>query len=300
MAFWLIGVLLPVSIGAYLTFYKLLIPQEMVQIPLQFTDMPHPEHGVIKQTHMDLVKFIPKLCKQEHVNYLIRMNLEIHCNRNRNDDIFPIIDTMTIVDTPFNASKQFLLNCDTRYIYNGNNMWVPYNLRYWIPPIFINIDKNVNIKSDLMMMSSGDLNTGLHHLVKLEVLKDVIINHDNSFLEFIIQWDGFRYYITKYYYRSLIVGVTGFYVLAIVQIALFNMMFMVAETSEDSVKTEDEGDKDDKGDKDDLDDSTNSSSGSDIGSNHPGDLNQSSDFQLHIEQHQLRPRIKQEPADTEI
>lgn len=203
----------------------------MVRVPLEFTQAVDDKYGVIRQAYMDLSYLKPELCKQEHLTYDVRLSLEIHCNRNRHDDIYPIFDRILFLNTLYGASKQFLLNCDARYIYNGNNKVVPYNLRYWMPPALIDINKSVNINSYVMTFHEDQLKEALQHLVQIDILKNVIINHDNSFLEFVVQWDGFRYYLTKYYYRCLVVGVLLFYFVALFQIWLFNMVFLISRTN---------------------------------------------------------------------
>lgn len=201
----------------------------MIRIPLLFVDLVDTNsNSVSRQSVNDFRHLIHDFGQQKDVDYLVNLNLEFHCNRNRNDDVFPILNTFSIANTDVNVTKQMLLNCDTRNIYNSNNMIIPYNLRYWVPPKLIDIERKVNIESNMVVLNSDQLVKMLRGLVTVEVLQGVIINHENSYLEFIIQWDGFRYYITKYYWRSLCVGVFMFYMAALSQVLFYNMVLLVS------------------------------------------------------------------------
>lgn len=220
VGFYLFGILLPLSVITYLTFYKTLIPEPIISIPLQF-------HNQVSQVDLN-----PYKSQFMNLDYLVTLNIEILCNRNRNDDVFPIMADIEV--GAIQQSKQFILNCDARYIYHANNLFIPYNLRFWTFPSLSNIDKNVNIRSELVHVEGKQLLQQLHTVndtITLTIGRDIIIDHDNTFLEFHVQYQGFRYYITKYYYRSMVVGVLIFWAFCLITSLLTALVIIYGENS---------------------------------------------------------------------
>lgn len=208
------GVLLPISIIAYLNFYKVLIPKPITRIPLKFDPFSSKEVGMKSLFYLNNIHEVLK--EDPAIKYEISLSLNIVCNRKNYDDIYNINSAFVIGDKSV-SNNSFLLNCDTRYIYNENNWFVPYRLRFWVPPLLTNIDKLINIKSPLtiitgelllQLISEGD-NTR-NALVHLD--KRLIVDNSNSFLELAIQWDGMRYYMLNYYFTSLFIGVLIFWI----------------------------------------------------------------------------------------
>lgn len=228
------GVLLPISIIAYLNFYKILIPQQTTRIPLSF-DV---EHGKGMESQLQ-VKNIRELFKDDlEMKYEISLNLNIVCNKKNYDDIFNINSALTI-ENLFVANSSFLLNCDTRFIYNSNNWFIPYRLRFWVPPIFTNIDKLINIKSPLIIMSGRQLSNLFDgsKLTKTSTVfldKQLIVDNNNSFLDLKIQWDGMRYYMLNYYFTSLVIGVIIFWIPSSFACLLTSMIILINSNSDQS------------------------------------------------------------------
>lgn len=208
------GILLPISIVAYLNFYKVLIPKPITRIPLRFDPFSSNEVGMKSSLHLNNMYELLK--EDPTIKYEIGLNLNVVCNRKNYDDIYNINSAFSIEDKIV-SNNSFLLNCDTRFIYNENNRFIPYRLRFWVPPILTNIDKLINIKSPLSVVTgkqllelmSEDERTS-NALLRLD--KRLVIDNNNSFLEMKIQWDGMRYYMLNYYFTSLFIGVLIFWI----------------------------------------------------------------------------------------
>lgn len=208
------GVLLPISIVAYLNFFKVLIPKPITRIPLRFDPSSYMEVGMRSSLHLNNIHELLK--EDPAIKYEIGLNLNIVCNRKNYDDIYNINSAFSIEDKLV-SNNSFLLNCDTRFIYNENNWFIPYRLRFWVPPILTNIDKLINIKSPLTIVTGKQLLELISEdertseaLLRLD--KRLIIDNNNSFLEMTIQWDGMRYYMLNYYFTSLFIGVLIFWI----------------------------------------------------------------------------------------
>lgn len=209
---WAFG-LLPISTVTYLAFYRTLIPNEVIKVPLEFQyhDTALSHEGFEHVTMIDFSKLIPIVSKEPSFNYLVNLNIEVYCNKNRIDDIFPIAHELTIGNSSVTLRSQFVLNCDSRFLYHNKNGIIPYNLRFWTPPIITDIAKSVEINSPYTVINAKDLVTAItsdnSHQGKLKWDQDLVVNFQTSFLEFKIMWHGFRFYLTYYYKASLVVGV---------------------------------------------------------------------------------------------
>lgn len=208
------GILLPVSIVAYLNFYKVLIPKPITRIPLRFDPFSYKEVGMKSSLHFNNIHEVLK--EDPAIKYEIGLNLNVVCNRKNYDDIYNINSALSIEDKLV-SNNSFLLNCDTRFIYNENNWFIPYRLRFWVPPILTNIDKLINIKSPLTIVTGKQLLELISEnertseaLLRLD--KRLVVDNNNSFLEMTIQWDGMRYYMLNYYFTSFIIGVLIFWI----------------------------------------------------------------------------------------
>ncbi|CAH6721003.1 hypothetical protein CLIB1444_05S01442 [[Candida] jaroonii] len=191
----------PFSVISYVTFYNTLIPNPVIKIPLHFQGVK--DHVLHASVDLEYYKsqFYPTL------NYDVIVNMEILCNRNRNDDIYPLFTNVQLSGQVHDS--QFILNCDARYLYHENNWFIPYNLRFWTPPFLTNINKNTNLKVKATSVSTKDLD--FKQDVMVTISKDIIINNYETFLEFHVNYQGFRFYITQYYYLSMIIGVSIFW-----------------------------------------------------------------------------------------
>lgn len=212
--FWLIGVLVPISMLAYLTFQDHSLPLEVVTVPLQFDSW-----GQITATpDLKYLKFQPEL------KYQVSLKLQVFCNRNRNDDIFRIPTTLTL--GPITKTSHFILNCDARYLYQQNNRLVPYNLRFWVSPIFSNLNKNVRIDVPFLQADGRELTRLLRGTSSVSITGSPPVDDQNSYLEFLVQWDGYRYYLQKYPIVLFLYGVSVFWSFA-ATVSMFVAMVVV-------------------------------------------------------------------------
>lgn len=196
--FWTVGVLGGIAIIAYLAFHRVLIPFDSIKIPLNNT-----------LSITSLGDYIPEFQKQPELNYEVSLKIRIHCNRNRNDDIFPIGSTLALDE--LKMTNQFILNCDSRYIFHQNNKFIPYNLRFWTSPILTDINKSVDLEVVYFRITGSKILKSNKQL-SLELNKNnLIIDYDDTYFEFAIQWLGFRYYIVKYPIISFLYGVSVFW-----------------------------------------------------------------------------------------
>lgn len=218
---------IPLAIISYVTFYNTLIPNPVLRIPLHFQG--EKDHALHASVDLGMYK------SQFHstLNYDVIINMEILCNRNRNDDIYPLFSNVEISGQSWD--NQFILNCDARYLYHENNWFIPYNLRFWTPPVLTNINKNTNIKVKATSISTKDLD---FKDVNVNISKDIIIDNHQTFLEFHVNYQGFRFYITQYYYLSLIIGVSMFWSFGVSVSAFACLYFFSNQMIENSIKVE--------------------------------------------------------------
>ncbi|EGV62771.1 hypothetical protein CANTEDRAFT_115544 [Yamadazyma tenuis ATCC 10573] len=210
IGFWLFMVLGPISVMAYLTFHRILIPIGSYSIPLQFFNTGNFFASSIANVTLD--HWIPELNKHPGLAYSVSLKLELFCNRNRADDLFRFPSTFRIDGTDVIKTSNFIMNCDSRSIYRHNNIVVPYNLRFWVSPVLSNLNKNVNVEFEYLKMTGMELVKHLkEHVVHVSIEGHVIVNDDNTFLELTVQRDGFRYYLQKYPIQSFVYGVLIFW-----------------------------------------------------------------------------------------
>lgn len=199
---------------AYLAFHRALIPFDSVIIPFNNT-----------LTFTGLQNYVADFKKQPELTYLVTLKIQILCNRNRNDDIFPIGSTLSL--DSLKMSKTFILNCDSRYIFHQNNKFIPYNLRFWTSPVLTDIDKRVDLEVPYFTVTGSDILKSSKQL-ELELYNhNLIIDYNNTYFDFDIQWLGFRYYIVKYPTLSFLYGVSVFWSV-IVSVNIFTAMAYIA------------------------------------------------------------------------
>lgn len=205
-------VLLPLSVVTYLNFYKTLIPTERIQIPTKLTT--NGDLANSKAFVLDASEVLPFIRRNQDLQYLMRLNLNAICKLEKlyqeMEYIFRISDSSDFHD-------EFLVNCDSRYIYAEKNMFVPYNLRYWVPPILVDIFKLVKTDWPLIYSSGKDLYGLLQNQQPIFTFKDssaLFIDYRRSTIDLVVEWEGIRYYLVNFYITSLIIGAGGFWLLS--------------------------------------------------------------------------------------
>lgn len=204
-------VLLPSSVVTYLNFYKTMIPTERVSAPARFLSLPD-QRG--KESHLNLDHVMPFLRQHSDLDFAVNLNLKAIC---RLEKLFQVLSYLFTIDPQHLYSGEFLVNCDSRYIYVAKNRWIPYNLRYWTPPVLVDILKLVLVEEPLLTMRGNELMLLLEKQTKAPVFvfddtSAVLIDSKQSTLDFVIQWDGLRYYLVNFYWTSLIIGAGSIWV----------------------------------------------------------------------------------------
>lgn len=217
----------------------MLIPSERIQAPTNFAD-PTIELNVFvsKATKVESLNILPYI--QPDLDYLVRLNLEAICRYEKQFHVLKYnfqIGSKKIVD-------EMIINCDLRYIYVEKNSWVPYNLRYWVPPILVDIFKTVEVDWPLVYMSGSEIIDLMQKLTPVfEFIENIpiIIDSRHTTIDFVVEWDGIRFYMTNYYLTSLFVGAGGFWLLTSWVCLLTSLVFLsyiLRDTEEKtSVKT---------------------------------------------------------------
>lgn len=198
-------VLLPASTLTYFSFYKNIIPTERVGVPTKFMGVA----GTLEtqsQISFDLV--LPFLRQNQDLEFSVRLNLHAIC---KVEKLFQVLRYQLNFDSGNSFSDEILVNCDSRYIYVAKNNWIPYNLRYWTPPILVDILKLVTIDEKIVTLPGRDLilliqNRSDDSALVFEDTRVVLLDSKKLSLDFVIEWDGIRYYLVKYYWTSLILG----------------------------------------------------------------------------------------------
>ncbi|KAF7581374.1 putative integral membrane protein [Clavispora lusitaniae] len=198
--------LLPVSVVTYLNFHKMLVPTERMQTPtklLQNTDG-------WKTASIDPSPAIPYLKANQDLLFSVRLNLNAVCRLEK---------SFQLIEYQFNFGNQtfaddVIVNCDSRYIYVEKNWWIPYHLRYWVPPLFVDIFKFVKKEIPLVDMSGSQLLSILsasNSTVQLDKYNVLLIDSKNTSIDFVVKWSGLRYYLVEFYFTSFFIGVFGFW-----------------------------------------------------------------------------------------
>lgn len=186
------------------SYYKLhstLIPQASSPIPLLFTSSPTQSINISPA----LSEFDPL------INYRWIVNLDLFCGDILKGKFIPVDYKILIEENKPLYSGFFILDCDSRYSHNANNDLVPYNLRFWLPPILVNFERKLSLVLDKFISTGEDLSKFASSplAIQLEPIPGLII--DSSFLSFQMEFTGFRYYIVKYRFISFLIGVIAFW-----------------------------------------------------------------------------------------
>lgn len=197
-------ILLPVSILMYLRFYELLIPKPDFRIPLKFS---HKNNGVYSLVKLDNVQ--DQLHEDLNVRYNFDFNLKVVCNK-WYSDVYDL--EVTLYHEPFLEMKESLLfNCEATRVYQQNNALIPYNLRYWFPPILTNVERSVNIKTTLGALTGKEitqLSKTKDKPLTISLARNLLVDNSASFIEIASELQGPRYYLARYSVSSFILGVS--------------------------------------------------------------------------------------------
>lgn len=197
-------ILLPISILMYLRFYELLIQKPDFRIPLKFL---HKNNGVHSFVELDNVR--DQLHEDLNVRYNVDFNLKIVCNR-WYSDVYDL--EIMLYQEPFLEVKESLLfNCEAAGVYQQNNVLIPYNLRYWFPPILTNVERSVNIKTTLAALTGKEiiqLSNTKNSALTISLARNLLVDNSASFIEIVSELQGPRYYLARYSVSSFIAGVS--------------------------------------------------------------------------------------------
>lgn len=203
LALSILLVLLPISIVSYLSFYKTLIPTERYSIPFShhssnFAVFHSGEAAAYANANNDL-------------DFLVRFNLNAICKQEKSFHQLHYKFQLSEVS----LSSDYIINCDLRYIYAERNWWIPYHLRYWVPPILVDIFKLVNAEIELVDIPGEELQEKLvlaqGGKISLIDLQFLIVDWRKSSVDLVIKWTGVRYYLVEFYYTSFVIGVLAFW-----------------------------------------------------------------------------------------
>lgn len=208
----IVAILLPISIVTYLNFYKMLVPVERFAIPTNFKlSSSKLALDKVAFSAIDPPAAIDFLKRHADLLFSVRLNLKAVCHIEKSYHLIPYIFSL---GSTSNYESSFLINCDSRYIYVDKNHWVPYHLRYWVPPILVNIFKNVDVDLPILYMKGNDLvkllQSGASKFDLLDIFP-ILIDVSKTTLDFVIEWDGIRFYLVNYYFTSLFIGVLIFW-----------------------------------------------------------------------------------------
>lgn len=232
-------VLLPVSVVTYLNFYKMLIPSERILVATDFVNPGSEVLEYARATRVEPREFLPLV--QPDLDYLIRLNLQAICRFEKQFHVLPYhfkIDLVTVSD-------ELIVNCDLRYIYVEKNKWVPYNLRYWVPPALVDIFKTVKVDWPVIYLTGAEIIKQVQQaapVFEFENPLPLILDSRHTTIDFVVEWDGIRYYMSNYYLTSFVLGAGGFWILTSWICLLTSLAFLgyIVATDEEDLKVKKE------------------------------------------------------------
>ncbi|KAK6459262.1 uncharacterized protein RJT20DRAFT_132402 [Scheffersomyces xylosifermentans] len=228
------AVLLPLSILTYIRFYQTLIPHSSPRIPLVF-------HGVRSHTVSEPTLVEHALRRYEFdtlLKYNLNLNLVVVCSP---FDINNYKVPYSIVDQTTNTrlfNDTFFLDCDPNVIYSSNNLYIPFNLRFWVSPVLVDLSRSIQFSLTKLGMSGKQVLEKLGHF-KVEVDQRLTILDDVSYVQFEAEYNGFRYYLVKHYYICLIIG-TGIFWATSASIGSLTSFIILQKYSQDDNNNDDD------------------------------------------------------------
>ncbi|ODV78593.1 uncharacterized protein CANTADRAFT_6951 [Suhomyces tanzawaensis NRRL Y-17324] len=220
LAFTAFFVLLPLAVLTYLRFYTTLIPKQSPNIPLQF--IHNTNSNVVNVQELVSSKFY---AFDLLLDYQVDVNLALACSHT---DAYHLNAPFTIyLETQAKdhnshrslrtevLKKSLFVKCDPAFVHQSNNKIVPFNLRHWVPPVLVNLDRHITVHLDNLVLKGSQLHDNIRRLqVGLEPHSNILIDDENSFLQFHIKYVGFRYYLVKYYYTCMLIGAGTFWMIS--------------------------------------------------------------------------------------
>lgn len=203
----IVAVLLPISVVTYLNFYKMLVPVERFAVPTLF--MKHTSGSAMSD--IDPLLALSFLRRNADLPFSVRINIRAVCFVEKS---YHLIEYLFSLTPEVIRENSFIINCDLRYIYVDRNTWIPYQLRYWVPPFMVDIFKTVEVDWPLLYSSGAELARLLVDQKSQILFRNtdpIIIDNAKTTLDFVIEWDGIRYYLVNFYFTSLFVGVLFFW-----------------------------------------------------------------------------------------
>lgn len=241
----LLMVLLPLANLSYMKFYNSLIPQGSPRIPLNPTITRSFEDP--GSTILDLSQFWSdhpyKFDKLLHYEW--NLHLDIFCDVQKNGAVFKI--PYKIVNVLNGAERDllvssFILDCDSRYIHHSNNRLVPFNLRFWVPPAIVDINRSIKFNLRKLILKGGALTGDIRKIkVIFEGANFFKTNDDDTYLQFQVKFTGFRYYLVEHFYFCYVLGVAMlWFISSFVCVLMSSYILFSEEESEQYIKLEKE------------------------------------------------------------
>lgn len=193
-------VILPFSILTYLNFYQILIPNSSISVPLVY-DKTNNLYNV------DLASI--KRQFDDDLIYNLQLSLSGFCLRGNYDHY--IID-YSFEDDRLNSGF-FDVSCSPGFIYGKHNWFIPYNLKYWVPPMLVNDNVSINIRESITSLSSKTIK----ELPNLKITISswaILFRPKYLYLDLVVEWQGIRYYLFNHYYICFFLGVGLFWLIS--------------------------------------------------------------------------------------
>lgn len=198
-------VLFPFSCIGYYEFYRSLIPTPSPRVPLNFykSDLAMFDLGS-KTSPLRHYQFDPLF------NYNWHVNLDLVCGDGLLGKLVQL-EWLVWRDRDEAFSDTFILDCETSYIHHANNWFVPYKLRYWVPPLVVDITRQVPVDLSKFVLLGQFFTTSSDYTIRVESVPGLVINNDKLYLDFQMEFSGFRYYLHKYRLLCAAAGVALFW-----------------------------------------------------------------------------------------
>lgn len=217
--FTIYAVLLPLSVLTYSKFYLTLIPETLPDIPFVFNQQLNDADIVHNAGPIDILKQRKLHGKfDDLLEYEVGINFALVCNNQDLDAVkvpyeISLLKQKAIVDS-FKHSMIFA--CDTSSTYYKNNLFVPVNLKDYLPPILVNRDRINYVEVDSYITNGKTLNSIdlLSFSFTITRMLDGLQDDDKSFVRFTAHYSGFRWYMIKYYWACFIIGTLVFWAIS--------------------------------------------------------------------------------------
>ncbi|EAZ63049.1 predicted protein [Scheffersomyces stipitis CBS 6054] len=251
-------ILLPLSGITYYRFYQTLIPPPSPQIPLIFNtndEWSHSEPTILGE-ELRNYEFDPLL------RYRLNINLMVVCPEYNTyyKTRYSVVDDSS--DKKIHSST-FFIDCEKSYLYNTNNDYIPYNLRFWVSPVLVNLNRMIRFSLNKYVLSGSEIQEKLAQF-KILVENHLIVLDDVSYVQIETDYTGFRFYLVKYFYTCFCVGTVILWCIS-GAISMLTSLYVVYKYSDDETElpSESETESDEE-----FRETTNSNSDSRNGTRH--------------------------------